>query len=236
MNNSPALAWKLPGKCNHSPPGEWPVRGASNFLFDPCLPAAHSPAIWRHEDNPGVVVVQAHDGDALLEATLGRRKIIAEAQTGRGRHLVIAGPRARHRVLVAQCAVPSPAGYLVAADGPLELRLAALSAFLAHPSRSKAVRARAALKPTAYQAYRLQLLLAILDRLDQPSGAQPTMRQIASDLIYPDTSGGRAIDWKTSSDRRHTQRLVAEARRMRDAGFRALLMPASSSFSSNTDR
>jgi len=180
--------------------------------------------------------VQAHDGDALLEATLGRRKIIAEAQTGRGRHLVIAGPRARHRVLVAQCVVPSPAGYLVAADGPLELRLAALSAFLVHPPHSRAVLARATLKPTAYQAYRLQLLLAILDRLDQPSGAQPTIRQIASDLIYPGTSGGRAIDWKTSSHRRQTQRLIAEARRMRDEGFRTLLMAASSTIPSNADR
>ncbi|WP_454597770.1 DUF2285 domain-containing protein [Qipengyuania sp. SM2507] len=180
--------------------------------------------------------MQAHDGDALLEATLGRRKIIAEAQTERGRHLVIAGPRARHRVLVAKCVVPSPGGYLVAADGPLDLRLAALSAFLAHPSCPRAVVARAALKPSVYQAYRLQLLLAILDRLDHPSGAQPTMRQIASDLIYPGTSGGRAIDWKTSSRRRQTQRLVAEARHMRDEGYRALLAPASSSISSNTHR
>lgn len=228
VKSSRALAPALAARCNHSQPGESPLHGAWNFLFDPSRPVDQAPAIWRPEDNPGVVVLAQNPGREAVVETVGKmRKVIAEKTTRRGRHLVLAGRHARHRVFLMCPAEVSLEGYLVAADGPLEIRLAALAAFHGNPRSSHSVAARRALKPSDAQAHRLGLLLAILDRLDQPRPVPPTTRQIAFDIIYPGMEGGRAIDWKTSSHRRQAQRLIADARHMRDEGFRKLLVPAS---------
>ena len=108
----------------------------------------------------------------------------------------------------------------------LGVRVAALSEF----HRSKEGAATKAhhrlLKPSAYKRYRLSILLAILDLLEAASPKQVTLRELAKALIYPGLKAGRAIDWKTSSHRRQTQRLVAEAHRMAAEGYRELLNPS----------
>lgn len=148
---------------------------------------------------------------------------MTEGETEAGRHLVLAGRHARHRLLVMRSAATSPGGYVVAADSSMPVRLAALSAFHEDPRSPQAGAARAALKPSAYQRHRLALLLAILDRLEQSPRDPPTIRQIAGELVFPSRTFERAIDWKSSSHRRQAQRLVAEARRMMTTGYRDLL-------------
>jgi hypothetical protein len=142
--------------------------------------------------------------------------MLAQAKTERGRHIVLASMRARHRLVITHSAERD--GYFVPKDHSIPIRLAALGAF--HDLRSRqTVGSPAALKPTAYQRRRLALLLAILDRLEQSA----TVRQIAHELVLPGLGYERAIEWKTSSHRRQAQRLIAEARRMMAIGYRDLL-------------
>lgn len=83
------------------------------------------------------------------------------------------------------------------------------------------VDATSATRPTEYQARRLALLLAILDLR---SGAEPvTSHEIARRLVYPRLSLARGAAWKSSAERRRTQRLIREAEAMRAADYRLLL-------------
>ncbi len=218
---SSASAAGIAAQRNPSPQGEVRVRGASNFLVDPTRGADVCPAFWRADHNPGVVLVERSAARGTrFEIALHARAILAEAETEAGRHMVLAGRQARHRILMMHPGERD--GYFVPGDRALPIRLAALGAFHAPRSRQAAA-SRTALKPTAYQRRRLSLLLAILDRLQQPSREPATVRQIAHELVLPGLGYERAIEWKTSSHRRQAQRLVAEARRMMATGYRDLL-------------
>jgi Uncharacterized conserved protein (DUF2285) len=104
-------------------------------------------------------------------------------------------------------------------DAALDVRLACLHSYVAG-KYVMSVR----LRPTAYQAGRLALMLAILDRLDSGDNPAVDARVIAAELVFPGAAlPRRAIEWKSSSLRRQTLRLVAAAKSMRDQGFRRLL-------------
>lgn len=113
-------------------------------------------------------------------------------------------------------------------DAALCVRLACLQAYA---SGTSVLPAR--LRPTAYQTARLALMLAILDRLDDDDNPAINARDIAGELVFPGAElPHRAIEWKSSSLRRQTQRLVAAAKSMRDHGYRRLLngqIPAAAS-------
>lgn len=205
-----------------SPRGEGRDHGALNFLVDPSLSADVCPAIWRPEDNPGVVLA-AHGlrNCSLFKAALSGRPVLVDARTQNGHHLVLAGKRARHRILIGDHG--DRAGYIVRADRSMPFALAALGAFHENRCGPRAAAARTILMPTAYQRHRLALLVSILDRLEQSASRGATIRQIAGELVFPGQTFDRAIDWKSSSHRRQTQRLVAEARRMMATGYRDLL-------------
>jgi hypothetical protein len=216
-----ASAVRISARRNPSPRGDVRVRGASNFFVDPGREADVCPAFWRADHNPSVILVE-HSGrrETGFETALNARTILIEAETEAGRHMVLAGRRARHRLLILH--TPKRDGYFVPGDGSLPVRLAALGAFHDRGSRP-AVGSRTALRPTAYQRHRLSLLLAILDRMQQPSSEPPTVRHIVRDLMCSSLEHERAIEWKTSSHRRQAQRLIAEARRMMTTGYRDLL-------------
>jgi repressor of nif and glnA expression len=70
----------------------------------------------------------------------------------------------------------------------------------------------------------MALLLAILDVLAEHGGQCVNTRHIAAELVFPGAQiPDRAIEWKSSSLRRQTQRLIAAAKSMRDGGYRHLL-------------
>ena len=206
---------------NPSPQGDVRVRGASSFLVDPIRGADVYPAFWRPDHNPSVILVE-HSGASGtgFETALNARTILTEAETETGRHMVLAGRRARHRLLMMHSSARD--GYFFPGDNSLSVRLAALGAFHDHGDR-QALGSRTALKPTAYQRHRLSLLLAILDRMQQPSSEPATVRHVVRDLMFSGLEHERAIEWKTSSHRRQAQRLIAEARRMMATGYRDLL-------------
>ena len=219
--SSSASAAGIAARRNPSPRGDVRGRGASNFLVDPGRGADVCPAFWRADHNPSVILVE-HSAtcETGFEIALNARMILVEAKTEAGRHMVLAGRRARHRLRMMHA--PKRGGYFVPGDASLPVRLAALGAFHDHGSR-QAVGLRKALRPTSYQRHRLSLLLAILDRMQQPSSEPATVRQIVRDLMCSGLEHERAIEWKTSSYRRQAQRLIAEARRMMTTGYRDLL-------------
>lgn len=153
-----------------------------------------------------------------LEQFLCERSIVAEQQNRRGRHYVLEGRQGRHRLVID----PAPGTGTTAAiacnlDHDVLARLEAATALL------KRLGTPSFLRPTPFQCHRLSILLSILDTIEQLGEENATTRRIASAAIYPGRDFGSALEWKTSSFRRQTQRLVAEARRMTKTGYRQML-------------
>lgn len=73
--------------------------------------------------------------------------------------------------------------------------------------------------PTDYRRGRLIQLLAICDGLVAGAGT----RDLAFALVFPHHRPLAGATWKGSGERRHTLRLIAEARRQVATGYRALL-------------
>ena len=218
-NNTPGSPAQAASTRNPQLAAEWRVHGALNFPIDPDLSARSDPAIWRAEENPNVVILSGSGG---VKAARAACDLIAKRASNAGDHLVLADTGARHRLLVMASARLGGDNYLIPRDQSFPIRLAALDAFHCCVDGSAAPSVRNQLQPTAYQSHRFHLLLAILDALSRaPEGVM--LKDIAGTIVYRGLSAQRAIDWKSSSQRRQTQRLVAEARKMASHGYLDLL-------------
>lgn len=150
---------------------------------------------------------------------LAGRRVLADFSDGLGRHLVVSGKAGRHRLLVKAPLCRTGHGFVVVPDRWHEVRLAALSAFF----RARRFADPSPCLPTRFQRHRFGLMLAVLDRIERADCDPITIRELAETIVYPRIELGRAIEWKSSSWRRQTQRLVAEARAMAGGGYRRLL-------------
>ena len=183
-----------------------------------------SPAIWRVGEAPSIVIVEqclAANGTALPASIVEKRNIVRHASSCEGTHLVLADSLGRHRLWMQDRTGAHPE-YRVVPDEWLDMRMAAIQALHESPRKDPNPRVRPGLIPTEYQKRRLKLLLDILDRLAL-TGNRATTREIATSVVYSHSEHGRAIEWKSSSARRQTQRLVSEARYMMKEGYRRLL-------------
>jgi len=167
-----------------------------------------------------VITVEGCDNiSALPGLIIGSRRIVAAVADRRGISLVADGERARHRVRLVACTRRSgEPRFALHADQWVNERFAALAALLrqaipVHP-----------FLPTPFRRERLIRMLAILDLLDLSSGKPATVRQVAQEVTFRGLPPLRAAEWKASSQRRHTQRLIAEAEAMRDRGYLKLLL------------
>ena len=199
----------------------WLDHGASSFPLDPTRSAAHDPAIWRAEDNAHVIIITGKDA---TNADFAQMRTMAAKDSGTGRHLVLAGETARHRLLLINSPSHPDGSYLLPESPSLKTRLNALQAFR-HSASLSTTASPVKKRPKTYQRYRLQLLLEVLDHLIGSAGRPATLRDLAEKIGNGADIKLRAIDWKTSSQRRQTQRLVSEARRMCSHGYRDLLYP-----------
>ncbi len=201
----------------------WPAPGVWSFPFRPDLSAEMDPAIWRASEAPSIVILEqcstANKADCWASIFV-HREIVRDVSSREGRHLVLADRFGRYRLLVQDRAEALPA-YRILRDEWLDLRIAAIQALQSAGNEPRS-RVRSSLVPTEYQTHRLKLLLEILDRQILTANP-PTLRQIATGIVYRRSKTGRAIEWKASSERRQTQRLVREARCMMTEGYRSLL-------------
>ncbi|WAC25174.1 DNA -binding domain-containing protein [Blastomonas sp. SL216] len=157
---------------------------------------------------------------ASLVASL---RVIAEQKLRTGHHMVLSDGQMLHRL----CLLTGPHGrrlaFVIPCDQLASIRLSA-SAALDRPPVNFASGEPAGLSaPTEFQRQRLELLRDILDLAVIPDGDRLTSHELACQRIYPGMTIGRGAEWKSSSHRRRTQRLIGEARAMMNSGYRALL-------------
>ena len=141
----------------------------------------------------------------------------AEGGTREGRHIVVGTGERLHRIWLR-----SEKGLLSSIlmfDAMTATRLEAISAFAKWLEGKSGP--HLAGHPTRYQARRLRMLLAILDLRDAERDIRS--HEVARRLIYPRLAIGRGAEWKGSSERRRTLRLIAEAEALRAGGYRSLL-------------
>lgn len=148
--------------------------------------------------------------------------LLQDRFTSEGRHLVLENRNRRHRLLITP-PYSGGSGYFIPRDPWFRNRLAAAEAFEMSSAPTGRAKSHTVFYPTAYQTHRLTLLLNILDAMRRPVKDFTTMRDIAQKIIYRDADFGRAIEWKSSSHRRQTQRLINEARHLVNGGYRLLL-------------
>lgn len=162
------------------------------------------------------------DEPGTMHFLLRNYELLQDRISSEGRHLVLGDREKRHRLLITTPRLADSA-YVIPRDHWLPTRLAAIDAFDASCRRTRLAVSKDTLLPTAYQRHRLILLLEILDAIHRPKNDFATIREIAQKVIYRHENLGRAIEWKSSSRRRQTQRLIGEARFFVDRGYRLLL-------------
>jgi len=67
------------------------------------------------------------------------------------------------------------------------------------------------------------MMLDILDALLDGAHGDTTTHAIARRFIYPGLALGRGVDWKSSAERRRTQRIIDEAKDLAASGYLTLL-------------
>lgn len=144
---------------------------------------------------------------------------LAEASFGAVCHMVVAKGNARLRLCIRISPAHSQDCLIIPHDNHLAARLRSASRY------EKAMHGRRlgpdrTASPPAYRRARLVLLLAIHDGLEAGASA----RDLAFDLVFARHQPLSGAAWKGSDERRHTLRLIAEARKMVDGGYRKLLL------------
>lgn len=187
-------------------------------LFDPDRAVRSAPAIWRADCASQIVSLAPADAGFPGAAPLPDVPSVAEYVGDDGRHLVLDVGGARHRLHVLADAPRVPLAILLPPLGDA-LRAAACNAARRMFADLSVAEPMAALRPSALQRQRLALLLRVLDA----SLAGARNREIGLRIVYPWLAGTGALAWKSMSERRRVQRLVAEARDLAACGYRDLL-------------
>lgn len=203
-----------PGGISSGEAGRWGLAR----LFDPDRPVRIAPAIWRADCASQIASLASAPAGFSGAARLPDSAPTVEYDDGEARHLVFDIVGVRHRLLVLAASPSVPLTILLPplADA---LRAAACDAarrMLAGLSTAEPV---SVLRPSALQRQRLTLLLRVLDA----SLAGAGNREIGLSIVYPWLAGTDALAWKSTSERRRVQRLVAEARDLAASGYRDLL-------------
>jgi hypothetical protein len=202
------------------------VDGGSPLPFDPGLACTDAAALWRADCHPGTVLLvpaRAAQAGITTKELLARAAIRSEFITSERRYLALNGEDGVHRVLVEGEDSADKLGALTVLDEHLPLRLHAISRFHAWLAGTAQDKAPCDV-PTPYQAARLHRMLRILDALAAAAPRQVSSREIAETIIYHGVSFASPMEWKISSERRHTLRLIAQAVALRDGRYLELLV------------
>ncbi|WP_454887162.1 DUF2285 domain-containing protein [Sphingomonas oryzagri] len=153
--------------------------------------------------------------------------ILADRILSDGRHVVLGDVDGPHHLWLRDTLPGHPLAYVIVRDPAIEARRRAAWRLDRRLAGAPPLRRDGAFRPTPFQRRRLELLLDILDMLQAPpSTPRPTSHEIARRLIYPGMTIGRGMEWKSSTERRRTQRLIDEALALMHGGYRTLLRGA----------
>jgi hypothetical protein len=147
-------------------------------------------------------------------------EIVADHDAPDGRHMVIAGPDGPHRLWLREIKPETPLAIIIPADRNLAQRIAAALRLERRLRGTASGQAPPGYQPSAFQRNRLFLLLNLLDA--EKAGA--SRRTMASTLLYRNSAPMGRAEWKGSSQRRRTHRMIEEAKQLMAGGYRQLLL------------
>ncbi|WP_298166314.1 DUF2285 domain-containing protein [Novosphingobium sp.] len=143
---------------------------------------------------------------------------LVEAVGEKEHNLVAAKGAARLRLCLRAALPQCPDCLVIQNDRCAAARLAAATRF-ERATRGLGLGPDRVASPSAYRRSRLALLLDIQDGID--AGIPP--RDLAFGLVFPRQRPLAGATWKGSGERRHTLRLIADARSLVTSGYRKLL-------------
>lgn len=149
--------------------------------------------------------------------------ILADRSLRDGRHIVLGDIDGPHHLWLRSNDPTKPLAFAIICDSLAELRYKAAARLGRRLLGAPPARRSQIFRPTAYQQYRLTLLLAVLDMVNLPGAAAATTHMVAHSLVYPRMKDCSSAEWKSSSERRQTQRLIDEALTLMRGGYRTLL-------------
>ncbi|MEW6628988.1 MAG: DUF2285 domain-containing protein [Pseudomonadota bacterium] len=149
--------------------------------------------------------------------------ILADRTLSTGRHLVLADLDGAHRLWVRDPRKGKPLAYMLPRDDVIDLRYAAVQRLDRRLAGAPPLRSAPGAMPTRFQRQRLSILLDILDATLDRARTGVTTHEIARRHVYPAMTIGRGSEWKSSAERRRTQRLIDEAMGLMNGGYRTLL-------------
>lgn len=163
--------------------------------------------------------------DALSFDLAAWPHVLADRSLSTGRHIVLADPDGPHRIWLRTAMPDRVLAYVIVRDAAIDLRIAAMRRLDRRLAGERPMPVPAGFQPSTFQRHRLGLLLDILDAFDTRERGTITTYEIASRLIYRGMTIGHGDDWKTSSQRRRTQRLIEEAFALMEGDYLKLLNP-----------
>lgn len=146
--------------------------------------------------------------------------VVADHEAADGRHMVIANPDGVHRLWLREPQPNASLAVVIPADRNFAQRIAAVTRFEGRLRGAVCGQLPPGYRPTNFQRSRLFLLINLLDA--ESEGA--SRREMASTLIYRNSAPMGRAEWKGSSQRRRTHRMIDEARHMMTRGYRDLLL------------
>jgi hypothetical protein len=173
--------------------------------------------LWSPQAAPDVVVVETAD-IAAIPLPSGFEPL-ADHSDAREHHIVAASGASRLRLCLRAAPPRCPDCLIILRDQRAAVRLAAAARF-ERAALGLRLGPDCAASPSAYRRSRLVQLLAIHDALD--AGAD--VRDLAFGLVFPRHRPLVGATWKGSGERRHTLRLIADARLLVTGGYRRLLL------------
>lgn len=202
--------------------GGSPAAGGWSFAFDPDLPAAAAPALWRPQACAFVTIARpAPKGFAALRLAeiVDGPEIAAELLSYRDWHIVLLAGGRHYRLLVRRCCANERLAFLTPADAKAGLRASMIMALHRELLDTGGARPAPDSAPGATERWRLVQWLRILDAMTEGASA----RDMAAALLLAEARNYSAAEWDASSERRRIARWQRAAVAMRDGGFNALL-------------
>ncbi|MCW2387133.1 hypothetical protein M2333_000179 [Sphingobium sp. B11D3B] len=149
--------------------------------------------------------------------------ILADRMLSTGRHLVLADLDGAHRLWIRDPGKGRPLAYVLPRDDVIDLRCTAIQRLDRRLAGAPPMRRAPGTMPSRFQRQRLSMLLDILDSTLDRARTGVTTHEIARRHVYPAMTIGRGNEWKSSAERRRTQRLIDEATGLMNGGYRTLL-------------
>lgn len=204
----------------YRPIGAQPSNGGCDFLLDPDRFASETAIFWRPELFASVLMLERAPAVFRTARRLGQLNLARDtlnASPGGEGAIIVTDPDGDHHLVADAIYLHQPLAVLLPLDDSFHVRVEA--ALRLHRRLSGRVAGRIPRALTLTPRHRLRLVRMVRAFDGRSSGA--SYREIAAVLFRAPRQS--ATEWKTSSIRAQTIRLVRDAQKMMQGGYRLLL-------------